>query len=118
MDPVHGSDAGAATESAPLATLEAGLQRVRVLRAQANSTAELILRGGTHFLSKADQPLTLGPDDSNLIIRGYGNGEKAIISGGAPLYLHWEKAKTRLALPGRQLSLKGSERLHAYISWT
>jgi hypothetical protein len=101
VEPVHGSDTAAGTEAAPLATVEAGLARLRQLRSRgglgptpaAPAPAELVLRAGTHYLraTAPGQALTLGPADSQLTIRGYGGGERAVVSGGTPLSLHWTR---------------------------
>ena len=107
VDPSRGSDThDGAAEGQPMASIEAALVRLRERRRQAVryapssasvTGAELVLREGTHFLSPATTgPLLLGPEDSHLTIRGYGNGERAILSGGVPLHLQWIKSPANL----------------------
>ena len=105
VDPLRGSDThDGAVEGRPMASVEAALARLRSRRSEAVRHtpgtvigAELVLREGTHFLAPGiTGPLLLGPEDSYLTIRGYGSGERAVLSGGVPLHLHWTKSPAHL----------------------
>ncbi len=74
----------------PFKTVERAVEAMRALRGTeaegARTPVNIILRGGTHFLST---PLTLGPDDSGtascpVTFLAY-EGEKPILSGGRPV---------------------------------
>jgi hypothetical protein len=66
----------------PFATVPRALQAARDYRKQAagtsNAPAGIFLRGGLYTLT---EPLVLKPEDSNLVLAGYGN-ETPVLSGG------------------------------------
>ena len=83
VDAASGSDEHSGSAAAPVRTIERALALARQSGA-AGST--VLLRGGTHYLVA---PLSLGPDDSGLIIQN-APGEDAWISGASPLEPEWE----------------------------
>ncbi len=73
--------------NAPVATLPRALARARQLRPAPGETVEIILRAGTYYL---DAPLALEPEDSGLVLSGFGK-ELPVISGGAQI-VGWQPA--------------------------
>ena len=89
VDPLRGNDAvGDGSPQAPFITVARGLKAVRSGRSGGAAAAALVLRGGTHFVSGT---LALSAADSHLSIVA-APGERATLSGGAPLgELIWTK---------------------------
>jgi hypothetical protein len=86
VDAVHGSDAAAGTEEAPLRSLHAAQVLARK-RASPSSPATITLRGGIYFLGTT---LALTSEDNGLTIRSF-PGEAAELSGAIPVGpLSWE----------------------------
>ncbi|QEC52583.1 parallel beta helix pectate lyase-like protein [Anseongella ginsenosidimutans] len=82
-----GSDGNAGTSAQPLATVEAALERIRLMRKQnkLSGPLEIIIAPGTYFLKK---PLELTGEDSGtgefpLIIKGAGAANGAVPAKGA-----------------------------------
>lgn len=74
-----GNDRNSGTMAAPLATIDAARDAIRVLRAGGKQEhVTVLLRGGTYTLS---QPFALGPQDSNVTYSAAA-GERPILSGG------------------------------------
>jgi hypothetical protein len=79
-----GNDNNPGTEASPFAT---PLKALEAARSQPPGTSQIVLRGGTYFLTTA---LVLGPEDAGLGITSY-PGEQPVLSGGVELTnLNWQ----------------------------
>lgn len=92
VDPLHGDDGNSGSITQPFATVARGMSATRTGGSAPRSLpACVVLRAGVHYLQST---VTLGPQDSSLIITGY-EGEMAWVSGGVPLpALNWTSYNT------------------------
>ena len=86
VDASKGNDSNPGTETLPVKTVMQAVKLSRLQR-QAGQQALIYLRAGTYYLPET---ITLGPEDSNLVISGYPN-EKATVSGGREYKFDWVK---------------------------
>ena len=98
VDPQRGDDRLGAAQTAPASepapapyrTIAAAIEASRRLRAGTpGQPAELVLRGGTHWLAET---IKLSAGDSWLTVRN-ADGEEAVISGGAALVTDWRLSR-------------------------
>eukprot|EP00731_Ephydatia_muelleri_P028718 Em0020g362a len=78
VDAVNGSDSNPGTLSQPLQSLFAAVMLLRSFRPVTTKLVTIYLLPGTYYLTNT---ITLGPEDSNLVIVSYAD-EEAVISGG------------------------------------
>ena len=86
---VNGSDAASGTIAAPVRTPHHALELVRALRSQPATPATIWLESGEYYIGEAGTPLSLGPDDSNLSLRGLST-PPPVLSGGVRLDCPWK----------------------------
>ena len=87
VDATNGDDGNPGTIDKPVKTVQQAVSLYR-LKSEAGGVQGIIyLREGTYFLTET---INLGPEDSNLVITGYGD-EKATISGGRMYSFEWEE---------------------------
>ena len=85
VDANKGSDSNPGTLGEPVKTVMQGVRLYR-LHSVSGQQGIIYLRAGTYYLSET---ISLGPEDSNLVISGYQN-EKATISGGKEYTFDWK----------------------------
>jgi len=99
VDYQTGSDSGAGTEEQPFKTVYRAVGAARAAKAvQADpaSPAQIVLRGGTHVLTR---PVDLTAADSGLTIANY-PGEEPVVSLGVALSgLSWERVSSGFSEP-------------------
>ena len=97
VDAVKGNDSNQGTLARPVKTV---LQAVKLSRLQreAGQQGLVYLRAGTYYLSET---VSLGTEDSDLVISGYPN-EKATVSGGKEYKFDWVKVVDKMGpiMPG------------------
>jgi hypothetical protein len=96
-----GDDANPGVAGKPVATLARALALTRELRTPEAKTARIVLRGGVYRLAET---LTLGPEDSGLIIEA-APGETPVVSGGrvVTVWKPWKGALLQADLAGLKL---------------
>ena len=97
VDANKGSDSNPGTLGEPVKTVMQGVRLYR-LHSVSGQQGIIYLRAGTYYLSET---ISLGPEDSNLVISGYQN-EKAIISGGKEYTFDWKAVVNEMGpiMPG------------------
>ena len=97
VDAIKGNDSNPGTLARPVKTV---LQAVKLSRLQreAGQQGLVYLRAGTYYLSET---ISLGQEDSDLVISGYPN-EKATVSGGKEYKFDWVKVVDEMGpiMPG------------------
>jgi hypothetical protein len=90
---VSGNDGWVGSKDRPFATLERARAAVRAVDRAEGKPIEVILRGGTYYLSA---PLALDPSDSGTetspVVYRAAKGETVILSGGVRLKLEWSSS--------------------------
>ena len=97
IDAENGSDSNPGTMKEPLKTVMQAVKLSR-LRRQAGEFIDIVLRQGTYYLTDT---ITLGPEDSRLVITGYSD-EIATVSGGKEYKFDWVKVVDEMGpvMPG------------------
>ena len=97
VDANKGSDSNPGTLGEPVKTVMQGVRLYR-LHSVSGQQGIIYLRAGTYYLSET---ISLGPEDSNLVISGYQN-EKATISGGKEYTFDWKAVVSEMGpiMPG------------------
>jgi hypothetical protein len=116
-----GGDGNPGTLEKPFATLARARDEVREIRARADKSVTVHVRGGTYFLS---QSLVFTAEDSGsdrypVVYRAYAD-ERPTLSGGVPLEVHWRlhrdgvmKCNVPRGVTFAQLFVNGHRRMRA-----
>ena len=93
-----GNDKGKGDVQHPLATVEAGLKRIKAEKAKQTRSFELVIKGGTYYLGESihlDESFS-GTSNAPFVIRS-ADGEKVILSAGTSLNnLKWIKGDNEI----------------------
>ena len=87
VDSQKGNDSNPGSASSPVRTIQAAIRLYRSQKKSISQQGYILLSRGTYFLKEA---ISLGPEDSNLIIAGESTAD-VVISGGKMYNFKWEE---------------------------